>query len=81
MSRKLSVPKALEQFLKDYPDISYINLHLDNDEPGRIAAINIKEALGGSYTIRDNPPSSGKDFNDFLLKKNEQPKQPKPVRR
>lgn len=76
-----SVPKALEQFLKDYPDISYINLHLDNDEPGRIAAKNIKEALGGSYNIRDNPPSSGKDFNDFLLKKNEQAKQPKPVRR
>ena len=76
-----NVPKALEQFLKDYPDISYINLHLDNDEPGRIAAKNIKEALGGRYKFRDNPPPFGKDFNDFLLHKNEKAKQPKTIRR
>lgn len=76
-----NVPKALEQFLKDYPDISYINLHLDNDEPGRIAAKNIKEALGGRYKFRDNPPPFGKDFNDFLLHKIEKSKQPKTIRR
>ena len=76
-----TIPKALEQFLKDYPDISYINLHLDNDEPGRIAAQNIKKALGGKYTIRDNPPPFGKDFNDFLLHKTEKAKQPKTIRR
>lgn len=76
-----SIPKALEQFLKDYPEISYINLHLDNDEPGRIAAKNIKEALGSRYKFRDNPPPFGKDFNDFLLHKNEKAKQPKTIRR
>ena len=41
--RKL--PRALEQFLIDYPDISHIYLHLDNDEPGREATKNIQPIL------------------------------------
>ena len=61
-----SLPKALEQFLKDYPDISHIYLHLDNDEPGRIASKNISEALKSNYVVRDLPPPSGKDYNDYL---------------
>lgn len=75
-----SVPKALEQFLEDHPDISYINLHLDNDEPGRIATANIKETLRSKYNIRDNPPPSGKDFNDYLRSKNGHSNHPKKVR-
>ena len=76
-----SVPKALEQFLKDYPDISHIHLLLDNDEPGRIASKNIIEALGDKYTIRDCPPLQGKDYNDFLRIKNETPRRPKSASR
>ncbi len=63
------LPKALEQFLKDYPEISDIFLHLDNDAPGRNAVKSIKEQLKDSYRVRDYPPPSGKDFNDFLLNK------------
>lgn len=63
------LPKALEQFLNDYPDISDIFLHLDNDAPGRNAVKSIKEQLKDSYRVRDYPPPSGKDFNDFLLNK------------
>lgn len=63
------LPKALEQLLKDYPEISDIFLHLDNDAPGRNAVKSIKEQLKDSYRVRDYPPPSGKDFNDFLLNK------------
>ncbi len=63
------LPKALEQFLNDYPEISDIFLHLDNDAPGRNAVKSIKEQLKDSYRVRDYPPPSGKDFNDFLLNK------------
>ncbi len=61
-----TLPKALEQFLNDYPDISHIYLHLDNDEPGRIASRNIREILKSNYVVRDRPPQSGKDYNDYL---------------
>lgn len=61
-----ALPKALEQLLKDYPDISHIFLHLDNDEPGRKAAKNIYECLKDRYVIRNRPPPEGKDYNDFL---------------
>ena len=61
-----AVPKALAQFLEDYPSISHISLHLDNDEPGRTAAMNIAETLKDEYVVRDRPPPSGKDYNDYL---------------
>lgn len=76
-----TVPKALEQFLKDYPNISHIHLLLDSDEPGRIAAQSIKAALGDRYIIKYMPPPNGKDYNDFLQSKNAKGKQPKPIRR
>ena len=76
-----NVPKALDQFLKDYPNISHIHLLLDSDEPGRIAAQNIKAALGDRYIIKYMPPPNGKDYNEFLQSKNAKGKQPKPIRR
>ena len=76
-----NVPKALEQFLKDYPNISHIHLLLDSDKPGRIAAQNIKAALGDKYNIKYMPPPKGKDYNEFLQSKNTNGKQLKPIRR
>lgn len=64
-----ALPRALEQFLLDYPDISHIYLHLDNDEPGRIASRNIIKALKSKYVVKDCPPPSGKDYNDYLKQK------------
>jgi hypothetical protein len=60
-----AIPMALEQFLKDHPDISHIYLHLDNDDTGRGAALAIKNALEG-YVIYDEPPETGKDVNEWL---------------
>ncbi len=61
-----SLPRALEQFLKDYPDVTHIYLHLDNDEPGRKAAQRIAEILSPKYHIRNRPPPEGKDYNEYL---------------
>ena len=74
-----SLPKSLEQFLKDYPDITHIYLHLDNDEPGRNAAKNIKKLLSGRYVVKDQPPPSGKDYNEYLQSNKEHIKRNKEV--
>jgi len=59
-------PAALTQYLKDYPQITEIALHLDNDAPGKLAAKTIKALLPSTYTISDEPPQRGKDYNDYL---------------
>ena len=75
-----ALPKALVQLLKDYPHISRIYLHLDNDEPGRNAAKNILEQLKDRYVVKDIPPPSGKDYNDYLKSQIAQSKHQDPVR-
>lgn len=59
-------PTALMQYLKDYPQINAIVLHLDNDVPGRLAAKAIQTILLTTYTVSDEPPKHGKDYNDYL---------------
>ena len=60
------VPVALQRFLKAYPDIRTLHLHLDADEIGRGAAAGIILGLRDRYTIIDEPPKYGKDINDEL---------------
>ena len=64
--RENVVPIALEQFLRDHPQIKTLRLHLDNDEVGRGAAQGIIGGLGDKYTVIDEPPPRGKDVNEFL---------------
>lgn len=64
--RKDVVPIALQQYLKDHPDISVLRLHLDNDEIGRGAVGGIVSGLNGRYQVYDEPPRYGKDVNDQL---------------
>lgn len=59
-------PAALMQFLKDNPYIKDIALHLDNDMAGRQAAKTIQTILPNPYTVSDEPPIRGKDYNDYL---------------
>ena len=61
-----TLPAALMQYLKDFPQIKEIALHLDNDTAGRLAAKTIKTLLSPSHTISDEPPKRGKDMNDYL---------------
>lgn len=60
-------PAALMQFLKDLLQINTIILHLDNDEPGRLAARAIQIIISSKdYVIRDEPPICCKDMNGYL---------------
>ena len=65
--RKDVLPVALEQYLKDHPEVKMIHLHLDNDEVGRGATEGIMNALLGKYELLDEPPESGKDVNEALM--------------
>jgi hypothetical protein len=53
-------PAALTQYLKDYPQITEITLHLDNDVPGRLAAETIKTLLPSTYPLPTSRPSGGR---------------------
>lgn len=70
---KQDIPLALRAYLENHPNIKTLCLHLDNDEVGRKATEQIISALKGQYTVIDQPPKSGKDYNDYL--KNELEKQ------
>ncbi len=59
-------PAALMQFLEDHPYIGDIALHLDNDTSGRLAAKTLQAILPIPYTVSDEPPKRGKDYNDYL---------------
>ena len=61
----IRLPAALEQYLADNPGVERIVLCLDNDAPGRAASAAIQRRLS-EYEIIDNPPRSGKDYNDRL---------------
>ncbi len=61
------IPVALSTFLKANPQIKTVYLHLDKDKAGRLCTAALKELLQKDYRIVDEPPSVGKDFNDFLM--------------
>ena len=63
----IKIPAALDNALQNHPEVKTIALHLDNDYAGRSAARSIAEQLLGRYGIRNEPPTAGKDCNDFLM--------------
>lgn len=63
------IPKTLTHYLKNNSYIDTIILHLDNDEAGRLSTQAIINSLSESYKIIDEPPSYGKDYNDYLCNK------------
>ena len=64
------IPVALERSLKKYP-IKKIELCLDSDEAGQLAARGMMAVLGECYEMRYRPPPFGKDYNEYLQRKNE----------
>lgn len=61
------IPIGLNYYLNQNPHIKKLVLHLDNDFPGRQSSLVLREKLEYKYKVIDDPPKSGKDFNDFLL--------------
>jgi hypothetical protein len=61
-----ALPPALAQYLAAHPQTAHIHLHLDNDLAGRLTTSAIMTALPKQYTAVDEPPPTGKDYNDYL---------------
>ena len=66
------LPAALKKELEMNSELKRIDLHLDRDVPGRRAAEMIREMLIKEYEVRDEPPPSGKDYNEYLLMRKRQ---------
>lgn len=59
-------PKALEQYVKTYPQIQKMSLLLDGDEKGIRAAEEIQKAYAGDYDVKNIVLPEGMDVNDIL---------------
>ena len=77
---KQDIPLALRTYLERHNGTKAVYLHLDNDEIGRTATKQITEALSSQYTVIDQPPQSGKDFNDYLKNEIQKEKRKEQVR-
>lgn len=77
---KQDIPLALITYLERHIGTKAVYLHLDNDEVGRMATKQITEALSSQYTVIDQPPQSGKDFNDYLKNEIQKEKRKEQVR-
>ena len=49
-------PLALQEFLHQHPEITTIELRLDNDAKGRMASVCIRNIYREKYTVFDLPP-------------------------
>lgn len=62
------VPLAIENYLKEHPEIKKIVLCFDNDTAGRNATQALQTVLSKEYEVLDRPPKFEKDYNDYLCK-------------
>jgi hypothetical protein len=64
-----TIPIAIEQYLKDYPETSCLCVHFDNDPAGELAAKALEATLGQRGRVIIQPPPKGyKDCNEYLVK-------------
>lgn len=61
-----ALPAALLSYLDRHSEVKRLMLHLDNDEPGRLAAEMIEQQLDQSYQLENEPPAQ-KDVNEDLM--------------
>ena len=64
--KESTLPPALTQYLADHPDVRHVHIHLDNDIAGRQASAAIIAVLPEQYKVTNEPPPSGKDYNEYL---------------
>ena len=63
---EIKTPVALVEFLRQHPDVDTIQLCMDNDEPGRHAALAIARNLGSKYKVSlCLPQIEGGDYADL----------------
>ena len=67
--QQIVLPMALEQYLKDHPEVRELHLHLDNDVVGREAAAGISHGFQDRFKVLNEPPPCGKDVNELLQRR------------
>lgn len=77
---------ALVAFLERHPEIRRVNLYMDNDKAGLINARKIKALLKADKRFKHirvgiNPPRTGKDYNEKLIRTLHARDQPRQCRR
>lgn len=60
------IPRALERYLIDNPNINTIVLHFDRDRIGRNATTSLKAIIPSRYEVIEERVSNGKDVNEQL---------------
>src|SRR5699024_5721819 len=64
--RDIQPPAALEEFLAQHPRVDRIEFCLDNDPPGRAAAVALARLYGKRYQVAVRlPPIEGFDYGDL----------------
>ena len=63
-------PLALQEFLRQHPEITTIELRLDNDVKGRMASVGIRKIYADRYTVHDLPPNIENGDYDDMAKNN-----------
>ena len=79
-------PLALQEFLRQHPEITTIELRLDNDAKGRMASVGIQNLYREKYQVCDLPPNiENGDYADMAKKqpdgKNCRPPRSLPIER
>ena len=54
---EIGLPLALQEFLRQHPEITTIELRLDNDAKGRMASVGIQNLYREKYQVCDLPPN------------------------
>ena len=54
---EIGLPLALQEFLRQHPEITTIELRLDNDAKGRMASVGIRKIYADRYAVHDLPPN------------------------
>ena len=64
--REIHLPAALEEFLHRHPQVKRIEFCLDNDPPGRAAAVSLVRHYGRQFQVAVRlPPIEGFDYGDL----------------
>lgn len=64
--RTYSLPKSLEERIKENRNLKTVIIHFDGDDVGMSAARGIMTALEGRFEVINLPPQLGKDYNEYL---------------
>ena len=68
-SETTKIPVAIDEYIKNHPQLKTVYLHFDNDIAGRNAAASIAKMLSERFEVVNSPPPYGKDVNEYLCSK------------